>query len=110
MGESTRLHSSLPAPWDGELARALELLQGADAHVEGAHRCHCWRSVSFPHHRWSHGSYRKDGGKLKLGEERKQQKGMHTMKEADMFATKMDLLLKRMDERAHEKEAMKATV
>ena len=28
------------------------------------------------------------------GEERKQQKGMHTMKEADMLATKMDLLLK----------------
>ena len=35
---------------------------------------------------------------------------MHTVKEADMLATKIDLLLKRLDERAHEKEAMKATV
>ena len=32
------------------------------------------------------------------------------MKEADMLAAKMDLLLKRLDERAHKKEAMKATV
>ena len=46
------------------------------------------------------------------GEERsqKQQKGMHTMKEADMLATKMDLLMKRLDERAHEKEAMKGLI
>jgi hypothetical protein len=35
---------------------------------------------------------------------------MHTVKETDMLATKMDLLLKRLDEWAHEKEAMKATV
>ena len=35
---------------------------------------------------------------------------MHTMKEADMLAAKMDLLLKRLDERASEKEAMKSTV
>ena len=41
VGEATRLHSSLPAPWDGELARALELLREADAHVEGACRCRC---------------------------------------------------------------------
>jgi hypothetical protein len=34
------------------------------------------------------------------GEERSnnQQKGMHTMKEADMLAAKMDLLFKRLDE------------
>jgi hypothetical protein len=46
------------------------------------------------------------------GEERsnKQQKGMHTIKEADILATKMDLLLKRLDKRAHKKEAMKGTV
>jgi hypothetical protein len=44
------------------------------------------------------------------GEERKQQKGMHTVKEADMLAAKMDLLLKRLDEHATEKEAMKSTV
>ena len=35
---------------------------------------------------------------------------MHTMKEADMLATKMDLLMKRLDERAHEKEAMKGPI
>jgi len=35
---------------------------------------------------------------------------MHTIKEADMLAAKMDLLLKRLDEWAHKKEAMKATV
>jgi hypothetical protein len=44
------------------------------------------------------------------GEERKQQKGMHSMKEADMLAAKIDLLLTRLNERAHEKDAMKATV
>ena len=32
------------------------------------------------------------------------------MKETDMLATKMDLLLKRLDERAIDKEAMKGTV
>ena len=37
-------------------------------------------------------------------EERKQQKGMHTVKETDMLATKIDLLLSRLNERAHEKE------
>jgi hypothetical protein len=35
---------------------------------------------------------------------------MHTVKEADMLAAKMDLLLKRLDQRAADKEAMKATV
>jgi len=35
---------------------------------------------------------------------------MHTVKEADMLAAKMDLLLKRLDEHATEKETMKATV
>jgi len=35
---------------------------------------------------------------------------MHTVKEADMFVTKMGLLMKRLDERVHEKEAMKGTV
>ena len=34
---------------------------------------------------------------------------MHTVKEADMLATKIDLLLSRLNERAHKKEAMKAT-
>ena len=44
------------------------------------------------------------------GEERKQQKGMHTVKEVDMLAAKMDLLLKRLDKRAANKEAIKGTV
>ena len=35
---------------------------------------------------------------------------MHTVKETDMLATKIDLLLSRLNERGHEKEAMKATV
>jgi hypothetical protein len=35
---------------------------------------------------------------------------MHTVKETDMLAAKMDLLLKRLDERAAEKEDMKATI
>jgi hypothetical protein len=47
------------------------------------------------------------------GDERlqnEQQKGMHTMKETDILAAKMDLQMKRLDERAHEKEAMYGTV
>jgi hypothetical protein len=43
-------------------------------------------------------------------EEGKQQKGMHTVKEADMLAAKMDLLLKRLDKRATNKEVMKGIV
>ena len=35
-----------------------------------------------------------------LGEECKQQKGMHSVKEADMLAAKIDLLMKRLDDRA----------
>jgi hypothetical protein len=35
---------------------------------------------------------------------------MHTVKEADMLAVQIDLLLSRLNERANEKEAMKATV
>jgi len=35
---------------------------------------------------------------------------MHTVKETDMLAAKIDLLLLRLNKRAHEKEAMKATV
>ena len=37
-------------------------------------------------------------------------KGMHTMKETDMLAAKIDLLLSRLNERDHEKEVMKAAV
>ena len=47
------------------------------------------------------------------GDERlqnEQQKGIHTMKEMDMLATKMDFLMKRLDKHAHEKEAMYGTV
>jgi hypothetical protein len=35
---------------------------------------------------------------------------MHTVNEADILAAKIDLLLSRLSERAHEKEAMKATI
>ena len=35
---------------------------------------------------------------------------MHTVKETDMLATKIDLLLSRLNDRAHGKEAMMATV
>jgi len=35
---------------------------------------------------------------------------MHTVKEEDMLATKMDLLLKRLDEHAAKKETMKSTI
>jgi hypothetical protein len=35
---------------------------------------------------------------------------MHTVKETNMLAAKMDLLIKRLDERAHEKEAMYGTI
>jgi hypothetical protein len=45
-----------------------------------------------------------------LGQEHKQQKGMHFVKEMDMLAPKIDLLMKRLDDRATEKEAMKSTV
>jgi hypothetical protein len=44
------------------------------------------------------------------GVERKQQKGMHSVKEADMLAAKIDLLMKRLDNHAAEKEAMKGII
>jgi len=37
-------------------------------------------------------------------------KGMHTVKETYMLAAKIDLLIKRLDERADEKEAIYGTV
>ena len=45
-----------------------------------------------------------------LGEERKTQKGMHTMKETDILSAKIDLLMKRLEERAQDKDAMMGTV
>jgi len=44
------------------------------------------------------------------GEERKTQIGMHTVKETDMLAAKIDLLMKKLDVHSHEKEAMYGTV
>jgi len=35
---------------------------------------------------------------------------MHTVKELDMLAVKMDLLMKRLDERATDKDTIKSTV
>jgi hypothetical protein len=35
---------------------------------------------------------------------------MHTVKEMDMLAAKIDLLTKRLEERAQDKEVMKVTV
>ena len=35
---------------------------------------------------------------------------MHTVKETNMLAAKIDLLMKRLDDRMAEKEAMKSTV
>ena len=43
------------------------------------------------------------------GEECKQPKGMHFVKEVDMLAAKIDLLMKRLDDHAAKKEAMKST-
>ena len=45
-----------------------------------------------------------------MGEERKSQKGMHTMKEMDIIAAKIDLLMKRLEDRAQDKETMKGTI
>ena len=42
------------------------------------------------------------------GGEGKTQKGMHTVKEADMLAAKMDLLIKRLEERGMKKKLRKA--
>ena len=44
------------------------------------------------------------------GEERKTQKGMHTVKETNMLSAKIDLLMKRLEEWAQEKDAMMGTV
>ena len=44
------------------------------------------------------------------GEGTKQQKGTHTVKETDMLAVKIDLLLSRLNKRGHEKETMNATI
>ena len=44
------------------------------------------------------------------GEERKTQKGMHTTKKTNMLSTKIDLLMKRLEERAQDKDAMMGTV
>jgi hypothetical protein len=92
------------------MAHAIELLCGTNVHVKGEHSCRCWRSIPLPHRRCSQALIEKMVANQSWGEERKQQKGMHTVKEIDMLAAKIDLLLSRLNERVHEKEAMKATV
>ena len=42
-------------------------------------------------------------------EERKTQKGMHIMKEMDMVSAKIDLLMKRLEERAQDKDVVMGT-
>jgi len=44
------------------------------------------------------------------GEERKTQKATHTVKETDMLAAKIDLLMRRLDDCAQEKEPMTSTI
>ena len=110
MGKAPRLHPSLPTPRNGGLARAPELLRGTHAHVEGARRCHCWRVFLSLTVANATTLIKKTMANQSWGEERKQQKGIHTMKKTDMLATKIDLLLSRLNERANEKEAIKATV
>jgi hypothetical protein len=44
------------------------------------------------------------------GEDHRTQKGMHSVKEADMFAAKIDLIMKRLDNRVVEKEATTSIV
>ena len=44
------------------------------------------------------------------GEERKSQKCMHTVKEMNMLESEIDLLMKKLEDRAQDKEAMKGTV
>jgi hypothetical protein len=44
------------------------------------------------------------------GKERKTQKGIQTVKEMDMVSAKIDLLIKRQEERAQDKDAMRGTV
>ena len=51
VGEVAGLHLGMPTPWDGKLARALEILRGAYAHVKWARRYRCWRSISLPYYR-----------------------------------------------------------
>ena len=46
----------------------------------------------------------------RYGEERKTQKGMHTVKETDMLSAKIDLLLKILEEWAQDKDAMMGTI
>jgi hypothetical protein len=55
-------------------------------------------------------SLRKIVANQSWGEERKTQKGMHTMKETDLLAAKLDLLMKRLDDCAPKKEATTSTV
>ena len=45
-----------------------------------------------------------------MGEKRKTQKGMHIVKETDILSAKIDLLMKRLEERAQDKDTMIGTV
>ena len=47
---------------------------------------------------------------IKAGGGKETTKGMHTVKETDMLSTKTDLLMKRLEEWAQEKDDMVGTV
>ena len=44
------------------------------------------------------------------GKKENHKKGMHNVKEMDMLAAKIDLLMKRLEEQAQDKETMKGTI
>jgi hypothetical protein len=70
VGEAARIHPSMPLPWDGELASALELLQWVNTHVDRAPRCRCWWRILITHHQQGYNPDQEDGGKSRLGEDR----------------------------------------
>jgi hypothetical protein len=109
VGEAARIHPSMPSPWDGELASALELLQWVTPTSKGHLDVAAGGTFLSLTTDKAMTLIEKMVANQSWGEDRtpaKTQKVMHTVKETNMLAAKIDLLLKKFDEHATDIKTM----
>jgi hypothetical protein len=110
MGEASRVHPRVSSPWDGRLAYSSELLQWADSdspcHIDAA-AGGAFFSLTIDRAKTLIEKMVSDQG---WNDERLQlrQRGMHTVKETDMLAAKLDLFLKKIEEHPQDNAPMQA--
>jgi hypothetical protein len=80
----------MPTPWNGRVVHHLELLSWADSFRQGTYWCYCWRFILCSQYRGSSGIDCKDGPR--------NGRVVHHLEEVDMLTTKIDLLMKKLED------------